>query len=141
MTFSRRKNTIMTVIVHRKRYLVDQLPRLKFYFWRQDKYLWWLLVVEKNTLTTVLVRHKLYLVVQLPHMKLNLRRQLLSTYNGVLLSKISVSDVLVGNIVLLTRLFPTDVDGFLPSIIRICDGFLCFCDKLWPSQISLFFVV
>ena len=141
MAFSRQKNTLTTVIVHRKRYLVDQLPRLKFYFWRQDKYLWWLLVVEKNTLTTVLVRRKLYLVVQLPRMKLNLRRQLLSTYDGVLLSKISVSDGLVGNIVLPTRLLPTDVDGFLPSVIRICDGFLCFCDELWPSQISLFFVV
>ena len=76
MAFSRRKNTLMTVIVHRKRYLVDQLPR----------------------------------------MKLNLRRQLLSTYDEVLLSKISVSDGLVGNIVLPTRLLPTDVDGFLPSV-------------------------
>ena len=141
MAFSRRKNTLMTVIVRRKRYLVDQLPRLKFYFWWQDKYLWWLLVVEKNTLMTVLVRRKLYLVIQLPRIKLNLQWQLLSTYDGVLLLKISVSDGLVGNIVLLTRLLPTDVDGFLPSIIRICDGFLCFCDKLWPSQISLFFVV
>ena len=141
MAFSRQKNTLTTVIVHRKRYLVDQLPRLKFYFWRQDKYLRWLLVVEKNTITIVLVRRKLYLVVQLPRMKLNLRWQLLSTYNGVLLSKISVSDGLVGNIVLPTRLLPTDVDSFLPLVIRICDGFLCFCDELWPSQISLFFVV
>ena len=141
MAFSRQKNTLTTVIVHRKRYLVDQLPRLKFYFWQQDKYLWWLLVVEKNTLTTVLVHRKLYLVVQLPHMKLNLRWQLLSTYDGVLLSKISVSDGLVGNIVLPTRLLLTDVDGFLPSVIQICDGFLCFCDELWLSQISLFFVV
>ena len=141
MAFSRRKNTLTTVIVHRKRYLVDQLPRLKFYFWRQDKYLWWLLVVEKNILTTVLVRRKLYLVVQLPRMKLNLRWQLLSTYDGVLLSKISVSDGLVSNIVLPTRLLPTNVNGFLLSVIRICDGFLGFCDKLWPTQISLFFVV
>ena len=141
MAFSRRKNTLTTVIVCRKRYLVDQLPHLKFYFWWQDKYLWWLLVVKKNTLTTVLVRRKLYLVVQLPCLNLNLRWKLLSTYNEVLLSIISVSDGLVGNIVLLTRLSPTDVDGFLPSIIWICDGFLCFCNKLWPSQISLFFVV
>ena len=132
MAFSHRKNTLMTVIVRCKRYLVDQLPRLKFYFWWQDKYLWWLLVVEKNTLTTVLVRCKLYLVVQLPRMKLNLRWQLLSTYDGVLLSIISVSDGLVDNIVLPTRLLPTDVNGFLPSIIRICDSFLCFCNKLWP---------
>ena len=87
MAFSCRKNTLTIVIVHRKRYLVDQLPRLKFYFWRQGKYLWWFLVVEKNTLTAALVRRKLHLVVQLPRMKLNLRRQLLSTYDGVMLSK------------------------------------------------------
>ena len=96
---------------------------------------------QKNTLTTALVHRKLHLVVQLPRIKLNLQRQLLSTYDGVMLSKISVSDGLVGNIVLLTRLLPTDVDGFLPSVIWICDSFLCFCDDLWPSQISLFFVV
>ena len=141
MAFSCRKNTLTIVIVHRKRYLVDQLPRLKFYFWRQGKYLWWFLVVEKNTLTAALVRRKLHLVVQLPRMKLNLWRKLLSTYDGVLLSKISVSDGLVGNIVLLMRLLLMDVDGFLPSIIWICDGFLCFWDELWPSQISLYFVV
>ena len=129
MAFSRRKNTLTTVIVHRKRYLVDQLPRLKFYFWWQDKYLWWLLVVEKNTLMTILVHRKLYLVFQLPRMKLNLRRQLLSTYDGVLLSTISVSNGFVGNIVLPTRLLPMDVDSFLPSVIRISDGFLCFCDN------------
>ena len=141
MAFSRRKNTLTTVIVRRKRYLVDQLPRLKFYFWWQDKYLWWLLVVEKNTLTTILVRRKLYLVVQLPRMRLNLWWQLLSTYDRVLLSKISVSDSLVGNIVLLTRLLPTDVNSFLPSIKRIYDHFLYFCNKLWPSQRSLLCVV
>ena len=130
MLYFRWKNSLTTVIVCHKRYLVDQLPRLKFYFWRQGKYLWWLLVVEKNTLTTTLVRRKLYLVVQLPRMKLNLRWQLLSTYDGVLWLKISVSDNLVNNIVLSTRLLPTDVDGFLPLVIRIYDGFLCFCDEL-----------
>ena len=44
--------------------------------------------------------------------------------------KISLSDGLVGNIVLPTRLLPTDVNGFLLSVIRICDSFLCFCDEL-----------
>ena len=96
---------------------------------------------RKNTLMMALVRCKLYLVLQLPHMKLNLQWQLSSIYDGVLLSKISVSDSLVDNIVLSMRLFPTDVDGFLPLVIRIYDDFLCFCDKLWPSQISLFFIV
>uniref|UniRef100_A0A7N2LMX5 Sieve element occlusion C-terminal domain-containing protein n=1 Tax=Quercus lobata TaxID=97700 RepID=A0A7N2LMX5_QUELO len=53
----------------------------------------------------------------------------------------SVSDGLVGNIVLSTRLLPMDVDGLLPSTLLICDGFLCCCDKLWPSLIAIFFVV
>ena len=53
----------------------------------------------------------------------------------------SVSDGLVGNIVLLTRLLPTDVDGLLPSTLLIYDDFLCFCDELWPSLIAIFFVV
>ena len=92
-------------------------------------------------LTTAEGRHKRYLVVQLPRMKLNLRQQLSSTYDGVMLSKMSVSNGLVGNILLPTRLFPTAVDGLLPSIILICDGFLCCCDKLWPSLIAIFFVV
>ena len=151
MAFSSQKNTLTMVIVRRKRYLVDQLPRLEFYFWRQGKYLWQLLVAEKKkkktkktkqnkTLTTALVRRKLYLVIQLPHMKLNLRWQLLRTYDRVLLLKISVSDDLFSNIVSPMRLLPTDVDDFLPSVTRIYDGFLCFCDKLWPSQISLFFL-
>ena len=96
---------------------------------------------QKNTLMMALVRCKLYLVLQLPHMKLNLQWQLSSIYDGVLLSKISVSDSLVDNIVLSMRLFPTDVDGFLPLVIWIYDDFLCFCGKLWPSQISLFFIV
>ena len=86
-------------------------------------------------------RHRRYLVVQLPRMKLNLWQQLSSTYDGVLLSKMSVSDGLVGNIVLPTRLFPTAVDGFLPSAILIYDGFLCCCNELWPSLIAIFFVV
>ena len=51
-------------------------------------------------------RHKRYLVIQLPRMKLNLRQQLSSIYDGVVLSKMSVSNGLVGNIVLPTRLFP-----------------------------------
>ena len=96
---------------------------------------------RKNTLMMALVRCKLYLVLQLPHMKLNLWWQLSSIYDGVLLLKINVSDSLVGNIVLLTKLFLTDVDGFLPLVIWIYDGFLCFCNKLWLSQIRLFFVV
>ena len=96
---------------------------------------------QKNTLMMALVHCKLYLVLQLPHMKLNLQWQLSSIYDGVLLSKISVSDSLVDNIVLSMRLFPTDVDGFLPLVIWIYDDFLCFCGKLWPSQISLFFIV
>jgi len=53
----------------------------------------------------------------------------------------SISNSLVGNIVLLTRLFPTAVDGFLPLAILIYDGFLCCCDELWPSLITIFFVV
>ena len=96
---------------------------------------------RETKLTTVIVHRKRHLVVQLPHLKLNLWWQLSSIYDGVLLSKISVSDSFVGNIVLPTRLFLTDVDGFLPLIIRIYDGFLCFCDKLWLLQIRLFFVV
>ena len=92
-------------------------------------------------LTTVEGRHKRYLVVQLPRMKLNLRRQLSSTYDEVVLSKMSVSNSLVGIIVLSTRLFPTAVDGLLPSTILICDGFLCCFDELWPSLIVIFFVV
>ena len=92
-------------------------------------------------LTMVEGRRKRYLVVQLPRMKLNLRRQLSSTYDGVVLSKMSVSNDLVGNIVLPTRLFPTAVDGFLPLAILIYDGFLCCCDELWPSLIAIFFVV
>ena len=92
-------------------------------------------------LTTAEGHHKRYLVVQLPRKKLNLRQQLSSTYDGVMLSKMSVSNGLVGNIVLPTRLFPTAVDGLLPSTILICDGFLCCCDKLWPSLIAIFFVV
>ena len=35
----------------------------------------------------------------------------------------SVSDGLVGNIVLSTRLLPMDVDGLLPSALLICDDF------------------
>ena len=85
--------------------------------------------------------HKRYLVVQLPHMKLNLRRQLSSTYDRVVLSKMSVSNGLIGNIVLPARLFLTAVDGLLPSVVLICDGFLCCCDELWPSLIAIFFVV
>ena len=53
----------------------------------------------------------------------------------------SVSDSLVGNIVLSTRLLPMDVDGLLPSTLLIYDGFLCCCDELWPSLIAIFFVV
>ena len=53
----------------------------------------------------------------------------------------SVSNGLVGNIVLPTRLFPTAVDGLLPSAILIYDGFLCCCDELWPSLIAIFFAV
>ena len=85
--------------------------------------------------------HKRYLVFQLPHMKLNLRQQLSSTYDRVVLSKMSVSNGLVGNIVLPTRLFLMAVNGLLPSAILICDGFLCCCDELWPSLIAIFFVV
>ena len=68
-------------------------------------------------------RHKRYLVIQLPRMKLNLRQQLSSTYNGVVLSKMSVSNGLVGNIVLPTRLFLTAVNGLLPLTILICEAF------------------
>ena len=86
-------------------------------------------------------RHKRYLVVQLHHMKLNLRQQLSSTYDEVVMSKMSVSNGLVGNIVLPIRLFLMVVDGLLPSAILICDGFLCCCDELWPSLIAIFFLV
>ena len=51
----------------------------------------------------------------------------------------SVSDGLVGNIALSTRLLLTDDDGLLPSTLLIYDGFLCFCDELWPSLIAIFF--
>ena len=53
----------------------------------------------------------------------------------------SVSDGLVGNIVLSTRLLPMDVDGLLPSTLLIYDGFLCCCNELWLSLIAIFFVV
>ena len=92
-------------------------------------------------LTTVEGRHKRYLVVQLPRKKLNLQQQLSSTYNRVVLSKMSVNNCLVDNIVLPTRLFPTAINGLLPSAILICDSFLCCCDELWPSLIAIFFVV
>ena len=85
---------------------------------------------RKNKLTTTLVHHKMCLVVQLPHMKKYFRWKILSAYDGFLLSKISVSDGLVGNIVLPTRLLPTEVDNLLPSALLICDGFLCCCDEL-----------
>ena len=85
---------------------------------------------RKNILTTTLVHHKMCLVVQLPHMKKYFRRKILSAYDGFLLSKMSVNDGLVGNIVLPTRLLPMEVDGLLPSALLICDGFLCCCDEL-----------
>ena len=85
---------------------------------------------RKNKLTTTLVHHKICLVVQLPHMKKYFRRKILSAYDGFLLSKMSVNDGLVGNIVLPTRLLPMEVDGLLPSALLICDGFLCCCDEL-----------
>ena len=76
-------------------------------------------------------RHKRYLVVQFPRKKLNLRQQLSSTYyDEVVLSKMSINNGLVDNIVLPTRLFLTAVDGLLPSTILICDGFLCCFDEL-----------
>ena len=81
-------------------------------------------------LTMAKGRHKRYLVVQLPHMKLNLRRQLSSTYDEVVLSKMSVSNSLISNIVLPARLFPTVIDGLLLSAILIYDDFLCCCNKL-----------
>ena len=62
-------------------------------------------------LTTAEGCHKRYLVVQLPRMKLNLRQQLSSTYDGVVLLKMSVNNGLVDNIVLPTKLFPTTVDS------------------------------
>ena len=93
-------------------------------------------------LTTAEGHHKRYLVVQLPRKKLNLRQQLSSTYyDEVVLSKMSVNNGLVDNIVLPTRLFPMAIDGLLPSATLICDSFLCCCDELWPSLIAIFFVV
>ena len=74
-------------------------------------------------------------------MKLNLRRQLSSTYDRVVLSKMSISDGLVSNIVFPTRLFSMVVDSLLPSTILICDSFLCCCDELWPLLVAIFFVV
>ena len=96
---------------------------------------------QNYALTMVKGHHKRYLVVELPHMKLNLRQQLSSTYDEVVLSKMSVSNGLVGNIVLPTRHFPIAIDGLLPLAILICIAFLCCCDKLWPSLIAIFFVV
>ena len=66
---------------------------------------------QKKVLTTALDRHKRYLVVQLPCMKLTLQWQLSSSYDGVVLSQISVSDSVIGNIVFPTRLLPTNVNG------------------------------
>ena len=85
---------------------------------------------RKNTLTTTLVHHKMYLVVQLPHMKKYFRQKISIAHDGFLRSKMSVSDGLVSNIVLPTRLLPTEVDGLLPSTLLICDSFLCCCDEL-----------
>ena len=85
---------------------------------------------RKNKLTTTLVHHKMCLVVQLPHMKKYFRRKILSAYDGFLLSKMSVSDGLVDNIVLPTRLLLMEVDGLLPSALLIYDSFLCCCDEL-----------
>ena len=93
---------------------------------------------RKNTLMMALVYHKMYLVVQLPLMKYFRQKNELLT-NGFLRSKISVSDGLVGIIVLPTRLLPTDVGGLLPSALLICDDFLCCCIKLWLSRIANFF--
>ena len=81
-------------------------------------------------LTTAKGLHKRYLVVQLPRMKFNLQRQLSSTYDGVMLSKMSVSNGLIGNIVLPTRLFSMAIDGLLSSAILVCDSFLYCCDEL-----------
>ena len=89
-------------------------------------------------LTTAEGHHKRYLVIQLSRMKLNLQRQLSSTYNGVVLSKMSLSNGLVDNIVLPTRLFLIAVDDRLSSAILICDSFLYCCDKLWPLLIAIF---
>ena len=96
---------------------------------------------QNYALTTAKGRHKRYLVVQLPRKKLNLRQQLSSTYDGVVLSKMSVNNDLIDNIVLPTRLFPTAIAGLLPSAILICDSILCCCDELWPLLIAIFFVV
>ena len=96
---------------------------------------------RKNTLTTALDHHKMYLVIQLPRMKKYFRQKKWIVYDDFLRLKMSVSDGLVGNIVLSTRLLPTDVDGFLLSALLTSDGFLCCCDKLWSSLIAIFFVV
>ena len=96
---------------------------------------------RKNTLTMALVHHKMYLVIQLPLRRKYFRWKKWIAYDGFLRLKMSVSDGLVGNIVLSTRLLLTDVDGLLPSTLLICDGFLCCCDELWPSLIAIFFVV
>ena len=96
---------------------------------------------QNYALTTALGHRKRYLVVQRPHMKLNLRQKLSSSYDRVVSSKMSVNDGLIVNIVLPTRLFPTAIDGLLPSAILICDSFLCCCDELWSSEIAIFFVV
>ena len=53
----------------------------------------------------------------------------------------SVSDGLIGNIVLSARLLPMDVDGLFPSTLLIYDGFLCCCNELWLSLIAILFVV
>ena len=77
-----------------------------------------------------LVHRKIYLVVQLLRMKLYFRQKISSAYDGFLRLKMSVSDGLVSNIVLLKRLLPTEVDGLLPLTLLICDSFLCCCDEL-----------
>ena len=88
-----------------------------------------------------LIHHKMYLVIQLPHMKKYFGWKISSAYDGFLRSKMSVSNNLVGNKVLLTRLLLTKVDGLLPPALLNCDNFLCCCNKLWPTLIVIFFVV
>ena len=85
---------------------------------------------RKNTLTTTLVHHKMYLVVQLPHMKKYFQQKISIAHDGFLRSKMSVSNGLVSNIVLPTRLLRTEVDCLLPSTLLIYDSFLCCCDEL-----------
>ena len=94
---------------------------------------------RKNTLMMALVYHKMYLVVQLPLMKRYFRRKKWIAYKQLLWSKMSVSDDLVGIIVLPTRLLPTDVGGLLPLATTNLRQFFVLLQRTLTVANSFFF--